>query len=91
MTGKHFAWHKRWSVDLAKNTANHDNGLVVAFVRSKDDDRAWDGATEAANINATFAILTAQHGAGNAASMLARLMREAGEVFQRAKSKPKLP
>ena len=53
--------------------------------------RGWDGAVDDANGNATFVILRAKHGADNAAAMLPRLMREAGEVFSRAKSKPKLP
>jgi hypothetical protein len=33
MTGKHFQWHKRWTVDLETGTATHHTGFVAAFVR----------------------------------------------------------
>lgn len=90
MTGKHHAWHKRWAVDLAARTATHTGGLLVTFTRVDDADRAWDGAVDPANGNATFAILSAQHGAGNAAAMLPRLMREAGDAFLHAHKKGQL-
>lgn len=91
MTGKHYNFHRRWVVDLANNTVTHESGLMVTFTRHTDGGGGWDGAVEDANGNATFAILRAKHGADNAAAMLARLMREASEVFSRAKSKPRLP
>lgn len=87
MTGKHFNFHRRWAVDLVKNTATHESGLLVTFTRHTDDGGGWDGAVDDANGNATFVILSAKHGAGNAAAMLPRLMREGAEVFSREKSK----
>lgn len=32
MTGKHYQWHKRWSVDIEAASAAHDSGLVVRFL-----------------------------------------------------------
>ena len=84
MTGKHYNFHRRWAVDLVKNTATHESGLMVTFTRHTDSGGGWDGAVTDANGNATFAILRAKHGADNAAAMLPRLMREAGEVFKRS-------
>lgn len=90
MTGKHFNFHRRWAVDLAARTATHDSGLVVRFTPAPGVPGAWDGGVDETNAAATLAILSAQHGPGNAAAMLPRLMREAGEVFSRARSKPRL-
>lgn len=91
MTGKHYNFHRRWVVDLTASTATHESGLMVTFTRHTDGGGGWDGTVSDANGNATFVILRAKHGADNAASMLPRLMREAGEVFSRAKSKPAQP
>ena len=89
MTGKHYAWHKAWAVDLAASTATHASGLLVRFTQADDDDDdvAWNGHVEPANANATFAILAAQHGRDNAWAMLPRLMREADDVFMRVQRK----
>lgn len=89
MTGKHFNFHRRWTVDLATNTARHESGMVVKFTPHPEG--GWDGQPDPDNASATFAILSAQHGAGNAAAMLPRLMRESAEVFTRACSKPRIP
>jgi hypothetical protein len=85
MTGKHHNFHKRWTVDMAANTATHESGLLVTFTPHPAG--GYEGTTDDANTAATFAILKAKNGAGNAAAMIPRLMREAGEVFGRALQK----
>lgn len=32
MTGKHYNWHKHWTVDLVAATAAHDGGLIARFL-----------------------------------------------------------
>lgn len=80
MTGKHYKWQARWRVDLAARTATHESGLVVHFARNPDDDR-WGGRAEETNAQSVYAGLVEDHGAHNAPQMMARLLREAGEIF----------
>lgn len=82
MTGKHYQWHKRWTVDLQAASATHESGLVVVFAPHPEG--GWDG--RALNPNEVFETLTKTHGAGNAQQMLTRLAREAGDVWQRAQN-----
>lgn len=106
MTGKHFAWHKRWAVSLETASATHDSGLVVRFLplpltpaqqqaHQRDsaigkcwtpDGREWGAVTTPELLQAAFEALREKHGAGNAQQMLARLGREAGEVWAHAKA-----
>lgn len=46
-----------------------------------DDEREFGIVTTSAILNKTFDALVEQHGEGNAQKMLARLSREAGEIF----------
>jgi hypothetical protein len=36
VTGKHYNWHKRWSVADTPGAIRHESGLVVQFARSDD-------------------------------------------------------
>ena len=66
-------WRSRWTVDRARSEARHGpSGLVVRF-------RGPDGT--AVNGPEVGAALIDRHGQPAAARMLARLMREAGDVF----------
>ena len=80
MTGKHYHWHKRWTVDLPAASATHDSGLVMVFAPHQEG--GWDG--RAINPNEVFDKLAETHGAGNAQQMMARLAREAGDVWAKA-------
>lgn len=80
MTGKHYRWQRRWVVDLAARTAIHDSGLIVAFSESRDG--AIDG--EAVNGDAWIADKWHSMPARDLERHAARLMREAGDVYQRA-------
>lgn len=80
MTGKHYNWHQRWKVDLSACTATHDSGLVVQFKQAEDDPRAWDGS--AVNSEAWFAGIKDTMPPQDLSKHVARLMREAGEVYQ---------
>lgn len=72
-------WRSRWTVDRAKQEARHGpSGLVVRFYRAPDVP-ARDGA--ALNGQEVVAALIERHGQQAAARMLARLMREAGDIF----------
>ncbi len=82
MTGKHYRWQARWQVDTAACEARHDSGLVMRFARAGDDAHAWNG--EPVNADETLRALLARHGPHNAPQMLARLAREAGEVYTEA-------
>ena len=73
----HRGWRSRWSVDLAAKEARHGpTGLVVRFVRRGE---GWDGHGE--NLDEVFAVLKRTTPAEHLASTLARLLREAGDVF----------
>lgn len=82
MTSKHYRWQTRWHVNLDASTATHDSGLVVRFDRADDDQRAWDGAI--VDDPAVMSALLSKHGPHNIGPHLARLMREAGELFSAA-------
>lgn len=101
MTGKHYDWHKRWTVDLTAGSATHDSGLVVRFlllppteaqIQAHESDtaigkcwtpdgREWGAITTPELMQATFDALKEKNGPHNAQQMLARLAREAGEVW----------
>lgn len=107
MTGKHYNWHKRWTVDLEAASATHDSGLVARFLllplteaqkQAHDDSaaigkcwtldgREWGVITTPELLQATFEALKTKHGPHNAQTMLARLAREAGEVWVRNKAR----
>lgn len=107
MAGKHYKWHKRWTVDLESATAKHESGFVANFVllpltesqksdadgvaaigkRRMNDGREFGIATASAVLQETFDTLKSKHGSGNAQQMIARLAREAGEVFEHAQRK----
>lgn len=77
-------WRGRWNVDLPAREARHGpSGLVVRFRRAADAP-AWDGS--AVNLEEVGAALIERHGAATA-GMIARLMREAGEIWAWHKSR----
>ena len=80
MTGKHYGWHRRWVVDLAASTATHDSGLIVRAVRS-------DNATDflPVNLDEWQDKMLATMPLPNLAAHARRLMREAAEVYNRAR------
>lgn len=81
MTGKHYNWHKRWTVDLDACTATHDSGLVVQVVRAEDDD-AMDYLAD--NLDAWQAEMLKTMPISNLIPHAQRLLKEAVEVYQRA-------
>ncbi len=71
-------WRGRWVV--SGDEARHGpSGLVVRFAPALDAD-ALDG--EAVNGHEVARALAARHGRSEVARMLARLMREAGDVWR---------
>lgn len=65
---------------MSGNEARHGpSGLVVRFQRAADA-AAWDG--QAVNGQEVAEGLIRAHGRDAARRMLARLMREAGDIFQ---------
>lgn len=69
-------WTKAWTVDLSTCQARHVSGLVVAFVEDED---GWAGEV----LPGTDAAIL-KSGPAAAAQIGARLMREAGDVYQKA-------
>ena len=66
-------------MDREKQEARHGpSGLIVRFHRAPDAP-AWDG--HAVNADAVGRALIERHGQQAAARMLARLMREAGDIY----------
>ena len=57
---------------------------MVRFTRAADDARAWDGAVPAEVLAEVERALLARHGQPATARQLARLMREAGEIYTEA-------
>jgi len=104
MTGKHYQWHKRWTVDVETASATHDSGLVVDFTAGlldpppqigtlayTTDGREWTGSLRGGE-DAAVAWLKrpAQAALQDQRSIegrIARLMREAGEVWSKAKNR----
>lgn len=82
MTGKHYAFHKRWNVDLAASTAVHESGLLVEFAP-----KTGVGFVKVSTEQPALDFLSIKNGRGNAGAMLERLKREAGEVYLHAKEK----
>lgn len=79
MTGKHYNWHKKWSVDLAACTATHDSGLIVKFTQATDDPMAWDG--EPINDVEWLASMRGKMPPHDLVKHTARLLREAGDAY----------
>jgi hypothetical protein len=70
-------WHARWVVDIGRLEAHHGpTGLVVRFQRRGD---GWDEM--AVNEQEIRRALNALHG-DTGARRIARLMREAEEIFR---------
>ena len=84
MSGRHNNWHKRWVVDLGASTATHDTGLVVRFALATDDEGGRSGEFDQPGADEVLSALVAKHGGHNAPKMIARLAREAGEVYKHA-------
>lgn len=68
-------WRSRWTVDLEAATATHQNGLVVRFAPAEDEPGAYDGEV----------IAGLEALAGMDGQALARLMREAGDIYVEAR------
>lgn len=83
MVSKHYKWQLEWAVNLEASTATHSSGLVVQFTPASDTPGAHDG--RAINVEEVSGELLAKHGPHNVPQMLARLMREAGEVYTEAR------
>jgi hypothetical protein len=71
-------WRGRWAV-YGQEARHGPSGLVLRFERAPDS-AAWDGSP--VNGDEVAQALVAAHGRDAASRMLARLMREAGDVFQ---------
>jgi hypothetical protein len=69
------SWRRRWTLDLLARPAEarHDSGAVVLLPIT--------GAPEFLDRAQTILTLTQQHGAAAAEQIAARLLREAGELF----------
>jgi hypothetical protein len=107
MTGKHYKWHKRWTVDVEAASATHESGLIARFLllpltesqmqaHEEDaaigkcwtpDGREWGVVTTPELLQQVFDDLAEKNGRNNAHQMIARLAREAGEVWVWHKSK----
>jgi hypothetical protein len=71
-------WRNRWVIDDLE-VRHLPSGLCVRFHRAADA-AAWDGSPT--NADEVSRALIEKHGTRSASSMLARLMREAGDIFQ---------
>lgn len=80
MTSKHHKWQTRWLVDLAAAQATHDSGLVVEFKPAHGPPEVeFDGRP--LNTDQVLPALMEKHGQHNVGPMLARLLREAGDIY----------
>ncbi|MEW6647201.1 MAG: hypothetical protein AB1450_08390 [Pseudomonadota bacterium] len=68
-------WRSRWVVDLEAATAIHQIGLVVRFAPAEDEPGTYDGEV----------IAGLEALAGMDGQALARLMREAGDIYMEAR------
>ena len=54
MTGKHYQFHKRWTVDVPAASATHESGLVVRFrplPQTESQMQAYDDADDGIGIS----------------------------------------
>lgn len=72
MTSRHHKWQARWQIDRPAALATHESGLRVSLQGGQV--RAVNGATLVDELAKT-------HGGHNAPRMLARLLREAAQLF----------
>jgi hypothetical protein len=72
MTSKHSNWQDRWRIDRTAGTAAHETGLRVKL------DEGIGVAVNGAEIEDKLAP---EHGAHNAAAMVARLTREGAQML----------
>lgn len=84
MTGRHYAWHRRWVVDLAACTATHDSGLVLRASRAPDAE-ATDFNVE--NLNTWQAGMLDRMPLPDVLVHAKRLLREGVQVYQRAQDR----
>jgi hypothetical protein len=69
-------WRKRWQVDLVQSTATHQpSGLIVRFFT--DSEGKLNGKVTAGLPSISTDLTTAQQ----QANQLARLLREANEIY----------
>jgi hypothetical protein len=80
VTGKHYKWQTRWTVDPATGVCTHDSGLKVRV-------EPGGAGAEALNWPEIERELAKKHG-HNAAAMGQRLLREAREVFNDPRRRP---
>lgn len=74
MSSKRYRWQKRWVLQPESAAATHTpTGLQVDF--------GTGGQARAVNSAAVLPALLAQHGPHNAPQMLARLQREAAQLW----------
>lgn len=71
MASKHYGWQKKWTVNQQAGSATHESGLIVRYV---------SGRIVADNAPQTIEALAVKNG-HNAASMVARMQREALALF----------
>lgn len=76
MTSKHYRWQTRWQLDTAAGLATHESGLRVRLAAGQ--------APQPENAAEVQAQLAQHHGGHNAPLMLARLLKEAGQLDGRA-------
>lgn len=75
-------WRKRWVVNTAQRTATHQSGLTVQFDAQPDEEGGING-----RVISSLPTLSADRAqAQRQANTLARLLREAGEIYQERKN-----
>lgn len=78
-------WRKQWTVDLEARQARHElTGAVVQFGTSPDPSGRVPPASTLLNRLEVARNLDQQHGQAAAVQMLARLVRDAADVYHRA-------
>lgn len=71
------SWRSRWTVDLVQRTASHKSGIAIQFDAEPGEDGGIDGQVIAGMPTLSADRATAQQQANE----LARLMREAGDIY----------
>lgn len=77
MPSKHYRWQARWRIDAGTCRATHDTGLIVAF----DGPPGQGGPGQPVNDRTIAAALAPHHGPHNVGPMIARLLREAQQLY----------
>jgi hypothetical protein len=86
VVGKHYQWHKKWTLDIATCTATHETGAIVDFSCVGGE---WVGAFRGGSAAAETWLSAHKFNPNdaNGRARLSRIMKEANDTWNRRMAK----